>query len=103
MALVHPECEREFKNYGMKLPVGSGGVLAVSHLLQEHGSLVVILTLPLLVVDGILLFLFGRCTSVRWLAGYWFGVGTALLLLANVIVVLTVFLPYLKLWEGLGT
>ena len=100
---VVPGYKREFAEHQMALPWITIKVIAISDLLAAYWYVVIIFALPLLALDGGIVFLCWQRRRRRILAVLWNIALIALwLLFMASFVALGIWLPSLKLQEGLA-
>jgi type II secretory pathway component PulF len=102
MVLVVPRYKREFRDFQMQLPSYMELVVAVSDWLVAYGYVVALFTLPLLAVDGGIVFLSWRRQGTRILGILWIILLIVAWLLIMGVVALGLWLAHSKLLEGLS-
>jgi hypothetical protein len=102
MALVVPRFERDFDSNLMQLSLLSEKVLAGCHWFQQNWHVVVTLSMPALVAEGIILALLRCPRSTRWLARCCWWTVTTLLVLANLLIAFVVLSPWVKFHHALS-
>jgi type II secretory pathway component PulF len=96
--------EKLFKDYNMSLPSSTNWVMAVSRWMRSYWYVVIFPVGLLFAGNVLILYLLrtkpgSRRLGLYW---YWFFAVTLLLLLAGGTVAVAIYLPYVKLAEGLS-
>jgi type II secretory pathway component PulF len=102
MILVVPGYTSRFKNFDMQLPSLTESVLAVSNWFVDYFWILPFAFIPLLALDGMLVFRWYQQPSTRKLSYLWSGLMIALPVLASVVVVIGLRLAVVKFEEGLS-
>lgn len=101
LLLVVPRFERTFAEFKMQLPFLTEAVLATSRWLNNYWY-VLLLAFPfLLALDGAIVFLLRREPRTRALGMLWLLLWLVLPVLAVPVLVVALWLPMIKLVEGL--
>jgi hypothetical protein len=101
LVLVVPRFKRIFMDFGMALPAITEAVLAVSDWAASYWY-VLILSVPFLLVPAVAVVYGLARLPARLLSWLWFVLMIALPLLAMVLVFVAIYLPLVKLQEGLA-
>ena len=101
VALFVPHFDKQFAGWQMGLPALTEEVLALSRWVTAYGVVVPLALLPLLALDGGILFLLRRQPRTRLLGMLWSLALTALPLLAALLAVIGIGMPFIKFTEGM--
>jgi type II secretory pathway component PulF len=102
MLWLVPGYKREFRDHQVSLPYFTVAVVEISDWCAAYWYVVVLAALPLLAVDGAIVFLCWSKRGTRILGVLWIILLIAVWSLFAVFVVFSVWLAYLKLVEGLA-
>ncbi len=100
LLLAGPGYEREFRQFGLRLPQLTELFLGLSRPISQHGTEVLVALPVLWLADAFVLYLLGGWA--RWEGRLWFWVVTVLLLLTWLPMEVSFLLPYWKLREALS-